>query len=320
MAVYTQLNHSALTEVCAMYQLGEIVDYRGIEDGIENTTYFIDFQKNGTITSTVLTVFEYMSAEALPFFIQLTTKLAGNNLAVPCPICAPDGTAISHVGGKPALLYPRAKGGHVTEPSASQCAEIGRYLANMHNAHQDSPVINQLNIRGIDWQRETAASITAELPDDEQQLIGSYFDQLDQELNQYHALPSGVIHADLFHDNALFNEGRLSAVIDFYFAGSDAFLLDLAIVANDWCWQDEEVGYNQEKLSALVDAYVSVRSLTQEEIALWSLVVRIAMMRFWLSRRVDEIQNTGRRLKSAFQLRRRLEFLITNPAELPTIR
>lgn len=316
MAVYTQLKLSEINTLCRPFELGPVVDVRGIEDGIENSTYFVDFDHDGTVTHTVLTVFEYMSASELPPFIELMAKLSRAQLQTPAPFQTASKEYLIDVNGKPGLLFPRAAGGHVSTPCADQCAEVGEFLAKMHLNHNVEPRICIENSRGLNWQRDTAAQIINALPNDEVELVNRQFNDVIQQQDKLAELPSGIIHADLFHDNALFHEGRLSAVIDYYFACTDWFLLDLAIVANDWCWGDDASAYDRVKLSALIAGYQANRKLTSVEVELWPVVARIAMTRFWLSRRKDEIEANGRRLKSAYPLKIRLEYLLNNPADL----
>jgi len=316
MAVYTQLSLHDINLLCQPFGLGEVTDIRGIEDGIENSTYFVDFAFGSSLTFGVLTVFEYTTADELPPFIHLMGKLAKAGLATPSPYQTTSGEYLLNIEGKPGLLFPRAKGGHVSVPTAAQCAEIGEFLARMHITHRDAPVLHIANRRGIDWQRCTAKDIHEQLPHEEQVLIARHFAAVDQYQHELFDLPRGMIHADLFHDNALFHEGRLSAVIDYYFACDDWFMLDVAIVANDWCWREEEQGYDSTKLGALIAGYLKHREISALERKLWPVITQVAMMRFWLSRRKDEIEANGRRLKSAYPLRMRLEYLLNNPADL----
>ncbi|MEQ3696391.1 MAG: homoserine kinase [Pseudomonadales bacterium] len=316
MAVYTQLTTAQLQLLCEPFNLGEVVSFRGIEDGIENTTYFVDFSRNGEIEETVLTIFEYLSADDLPFFIELTTKLAERGLAVPCPYRTTEDNAVVHFEAKAALLFPRAEGGHVTQPTADQCGQAGEFLAAMHLSHVRPPSLHHVNTRGLGWMQRTAETIYQGLETAEQELVDQQFADHLQHLDSISSLPSGIVHADLFHDNALFHDGQLSAVIDFYFSATDVFLLDLALVANDWCWDEQRNDYDAQKLQQLISRYNAIRPITSQEQSLWWLVSRVAMMRFWLSRREDELQQTGRRLKSAYQLRRRLAQLIAHPSDI----
>ena len=316
MAVYTQLKLSEINTLCKPFELGVVTDVRGIEDGIENSTYFVDFDQDGVVTHTVLTVFEYMNASELPPFIELMAKLSRAQLQTPAPFQTASQEYRIDVNGKPGLLFPRAEGGHVSTPCADQCAEVGEFLAKMHRTQDRDPQIDIENSRGLNWQKDTAAQIINALPNDEVELVNRQFNDVINQQDNLAELPRGIIHADLFHDNALFHEGHLSAVIDYYFACTDWFLLDLAIVANDWCWGADSEGYDAAKLAALISGYQVHRPLTATEIELWPVVARIAMTRFWLSRRKDEIEANGRRLKSAYPLKIRLEYLLNNPADL----
>lgn len=312
MAVYTQLTKQQINTLLAPLELGQVIKVNGIEDGIENSTYFVDLISDHQQTAAVLTVFEYMKAEELPFFIELTTTLNKEGLAVPSPFHSPAGQAILTAAGKPALLFPRAPGGHITQLQPEQCFEIGQFLAQMHYTTSRSGALQRESTRGADWITATATRLQPKLPLEEAALVDDYLSLMAENESELNALPSAIIHADLFHDNALFNDGHLSAVIDFYFSANGLCLYDLAIIANDWCWSSDSMGYDHNKFSALFEGYQSIRQLTDAERHFWPLISQLAIFRFWLSRREDELFCSDRRLKSAYQLRSRLEWLQNN--------
>lgn len=276
MAVYTTLSESQVNEMLLHYGLPALHHMEGAGDGIENTTYFL------TVTDKrrfVLTLFEMLDAQHLPPYIQLTRHYAGHGLPVPCPLPDINGNALQHMAHKPALLFPRAAGRHAMKPSIQRCAALGNILAHLHLASADFP-LQIPNPCGLPWAEETAARLISHLDHDNRKL-------LDEQLAlgraiQLHSLPRGIIHGDLFKDNALFDGSQISAIIDFYNAGTDCFLLDLAIAVNDWCFDEKNL--HDERQSALMKAYQSVRPLSPEEIAAWPDCLQWAACRFWLSR------------------------------------
>jgi len=310
MAVYTALEKHELTDLCANYDLGKLESFQGVDAGIENTTYFLSL----TSGEYVLTIFEYLEASALPFFIELTTKLNNADLPVPCPIPNNENQCISFVRKKPALIFPKAPGAHTQTPQASECFQIGHFCGQMHSLAPRDPQLTLGNSRGMDWMKSTFASIKPYINHRETQLFTDIIEQYSAKLHAISELPSGVVHCDLFHDNALFHEGQLSAVIDFYFSCSENFMIDLAIVANDWCWSETDHQMNPLLLEALIKGYRSARAMSKDEQAFFPVACKIAIMRFWLSRREDEIRLSGRKLKPAKELQQKLEHLIEFPS------
>jgi len=315
MAVYTALEQNELMELCRSYDLGELESFQGVDAGIENTTYFLSL----TSGEYVLTIFEYLEASSLPFFIELTTKLNKAKLPVPCPIANKQHQCISFLREKPALIFPKAPGAHTPAPLADECFQIGAFCGQMHKLAASEPKLSLTNSRGIDWMNTTFANIRPHLNDEEQALFAGIIQQYSSQLEHINRMPSGVVHCDLFHDNALFHNGKLSAVIDFYFSCSENFMLDLAIIANDWCWSKEAKEVDENLLSSLIKGYLSAREISQEEQAFFPEACKIAIMRFWLSRREDEVRLSGRKLKPALELQEKLEYFIQRPAVIEDI-
>ena len=291
MAVYTALERDALVEWLVPRDVGTLIDFRGIESGIENTNFFVTTRAAGRDRHFVLTLFERLDAQHLPYYLSLMEHLASRGLPCPAPMPDRDGTLFSMLAGKPAALVTRLEGRSVAHPDPAHCAAIGTMLARLHAAGCDFAA-TQTNPRGIDWWIQTSRHVRAHLDDERRAL-------LDDEcaLQSTHwapvtqGLPRGAIHADLFRDNALFVDGAstatLGGVIDFYFAGDDVWLLDIAICINDWCVDLASGDLHLPRMRALIDAYEAVRPLTDDEHRALPQVLRAAALRFWLSRLDD---------------------------------
>lgn len=279
MSVFTKVSHLELTEFLRLYPVSGLVSYSGIGEGVENTNYFVDT----TDGRWVLTLFERLNYDDLPFFLGLMDHLAAHGLPTAAPLRARDGRHLLSLNGKPAALVRRLTGQSVLFPNREQCAQVGQALGDLHVAGQ-SYAVRCENSRGPAWRRDTARALIPKADASARKLIEDELaaqSQLD-----LGALPQGVIHADLFKDNVLFVENRLSGVIDFYYACNDALLYDLAITVNDWCF-DAEGQLNATRYEALVGAYRSRREFTAAEHANWTLTLRAAAFRFYLSRLYD---------------------------------
>ena len=296
MAVYTALEQNTLTAWLASHAVGTLVECRGIHSGIENSNYFVTTASDGVTHRYVLTLFERLRADELPFYLSLMQHLAERGVPCPAPMADASGALFSLLACKPAALVTRLEGHSIPAPSAAHCAVIGDALAHMHLAGKNFPQA-QRNPRGIAWWQQTAQHVRPFLDDAQKAL-------LDDEIGLQTAtwdvstrtLPRGPIHADLFRDNALFIEDdaaddstppRLGGIIDFYFAGCDAWLLDLAICANDWCVGLASGAFDRARLDALLHAYHRARPLSHDEHGAFALALRAAALRFWLSRLDD---------------------------------
>ena len=279
MSVFTKVSHAELLAFLRQYPLGELLDYQGIGEGVENTNYYVD-----TVDGRyVLTLFERLNHADLPFFLDLMEHLAQRGVPCPRPLHTRTGPALTQLNGRPAALVQRLTGQSVLFPSASQCAAVGALLANMHLAAADFPGRVQ-NPRGAAWRRETAEKL---LPAVDAQTAALIRDELEAQAGlDLSQLRQGVIHADLFRDNVLFVEERLSGVIDFYYSCTDALLYDLAVTVNDWCF-DVRGALNTELARWLITRYAAVRQVAKTEQQAWPLVLRAAAFRFWLSRLHD---------------------------------
>jgi homoserine kinase type II len=291
MAVYTVLEVSDCEQLLAQYDLGHYLRHVGIGAGIENTNYFLDTEGPGH-GRFVLTVFERLTAAQLPYYLELAAHLAQAGLPVPAPQRitrgAQAGQLITTLKGKPAALVARVAGEDVIWPTADHCAQMGSVLARMHLAGK-SFKRTQPNLRGLSWMLAQVEPLAQHVPAPLHALLR---DELAQQSTfdaqaARHALPAGAVHADLFRDNALFEAGRLSGVIDFYFAGDDAWLYDFCVTLNDWCI-DHATGMLDAALAcAFTLAYEAVRPLNTAEQAALPMMARRAALRFWASRLAD---------------------------------
>ena len=287
MSVFTSVSRDALVAFLATHEAGSLVDYRGIAAGVENTNYFVDT----TDGCYVLTLFERLAPDALPFYLGLMAHLARAGVACPAPRPDRAGHLSAMLCGKPAAFVSRLPGQPVDTPTAAHCACIGDWLAHMHAVGASFPVRLD-NPCGAAWRAATAARLAHHLPARPQQLLAAEI-RFQQTATEHLAdLPRGIVHADLFRDNALFadapagSEPRLGGVIDFYFAGEDCLLFDLAVTANDWCASADGT-LDPARTQALLAAYAARRPLTDGERVAWPIMLRAAALRFWVSRLAD---------------------------------
>ena len=279
MSVYTPVAPAELSAWLRNYSVGALVSAEPIQSGIENTNYFV----TTTQGRYVLTLFERLPAEELPFYLDLMAHLARHGIPCPSPLADLSNQFLQHLNGKPAALVTRLSGRSVEAPDATQCAEVGSLLARMHLAARSYPAYLE-NPRGPKWWRFAAREVRGFLSKEHQALLENELEF--QAEHRFPDLPRGPVHADLFRDNALFEGARVSGVIDFYFAGVDCLLFDVAVCANDWCLSPSLM-LDDGRIGALLAAYESVRPLTAGEKAAWRPMLRAAALRFWLSRLYD---------------------------------
>jgi homoserine kinase type II len=284
MAVFTEVPVETAAALMRRLGLGELQSLKGISSGIENTNYFADTDAGRY----VLTVFERLSAEQLPFYLQLMRHLAARGIPVPDPQADEAGHLLHTVCGKPAAVVNRLSGGHQLAPDVLHCEQVGAMLARMHLAGQDYP-LQQPNLRGLAWWSETVPVVVPHLDAAQRALIESelaYQKHL-AGTAAHAALPRGPVHADLFRDNVMFDGHRLTGFFDFYFAGVDSFLFDLAVCLNDWCVDLDSGRLDEVRASAFVAAYEGERPLSTDERRLMPALLRAAALRFWISRLWD---------------------------------
>jgi homoserine kinase type II len=322
-AVYTEVRPAQLEQLLADFDLGTCVDFKGIEGGIENTNYFLTLDKDGRQTRYVLTLFEEFSYDEMPFFVELGRWLAERGVPVPYAIEDRNGIGLKQLCGRPAFLQPCFSGHHVDQQALTpaHCASIGRALAQLHLAGKEFYLTRQAH-RGVFWWRRESESIAPRLSAEDAELLTTEVRLFDELRQQEEQLPSGIIHGDLFHDNALFVGSDVDAILDIYNAATAYWLFDLAIVANDWCvFADGRIDTARER--ALIDAYAAVRPFTDAEHAAWPQLCRTAAMRFWLSRLIPWLgisqasrQSSDMKLKDPDELKRILLARIAHPGAL----
>jgi len=280
MAVFTSVSEAELTAWLGDYSLGQLLELHGIASGIENTNYFVT-TSNGRF---VLTLFEIISAEELPFYLNLMAHLARHGIPCPNPVANRSNQFLGMLNSKPACIVSRLNGKSTTAPSSEQCAAIGAMLGQLHIAGQSFSQ-NMPNPRGAAWRAATSPRVRPFLDSQQAELLEH--EVALQSKQEYASLPQGVIHADLFRDNVLLEENHVSGLIDFYFACSDALLYDVAITVNDWCTHADGA-LDASKTQSLLRAYNAVRPLNENEHNSWPFLLRVAALRFWMSRLFDK--------------------------------
>jgi homoserine kinase type II len=271
LSVYTPVGRAELAAWLEPLGCGELLEHAGIAAGIQNSNYFVTTDRGRY----VLTVFETIAPASLDFYLALQSHLAQRGIPAPQPLADPAGRRWRPLAGKPAALLTCLPGASLETAAPAHCRAVGELLARLHLAAADLPAAPP-NPCGAAWRQATGSALLPRLPADDRVLLA---DELGfQAAQDFAALPGGVIHADLFRDNVLWDAGgRLSGVLDFYFAGVDAWLFDLAVAAGDWC--ADEAG-----LAALVDGYAAIRPPEAAERQAWPALRRAAALRFWLSR------------------------------------
>lgn len=288
MAVFTQVNDDDARSLLRDYDLGDFHALKGIAAGIENSNFFLTTSRG----EYVLTVFEVLKSEQLPFYIELMNHLADKSVPVPKPMTRHDGKRLSNLHGKPAAIVTRLPGRYEPQPTAAHCAIAGQTLARAHLAAQDFP-INQPNLRGLSWWEETAPTVKPFLTPHLAELLLSSLEEQRKlaKTADYQALPHGPSHCDLFRDNVLFagtyEAPVMGGFIDFYFAGVDTWIFDVAVSVNDWCIEHSSGIFKTELVEAWLLAYSKVRPFTSTERRVWPTILRAAALRFWISRLYD---------------------------------
>ncbi len=283
MAVYTDVSDEQLEELVASYDIGDVLSFKGIAEGVENTNYFL----HTTQASFILTLYEKrVKAEELPFFLNLMQYLAGRGLNCPQPVVNRAGETLSNVAGRPATIVTFLEGLSIRRPQSVHCQALGAALAQLHKAGEGFAMQRPNNLSLSGWeplfrQAEARANEVSE----------GLRERIAAELTHLHAhwpagLPQGIIHADLFTDNVFFIGERVSGLIDFYFACTDALVYDLAICLNAWCFEPDG-SFNLTKGQAMIAGYQAVRLLDAAEIAALPVLCRGAALRFLLTRLVD---------------------------------
>lgn len=281
MSVYTSVSSAALAKWLGYYGLSGPVQLEPILEGITNTNYFVLLPDQ----KCVLTLFEAISLDEAPAYLKLMHHLASNGLPCPLPLRDCQGNFVSMLAGKPACLVAYLSGRVADHPTIAQCEAVGQMLATMHLAGQTFP-LRLMNSRGLKWRHQTAHHLYPKLLIDEATLLQ------DEMRFQHHYyplnLPKGIIHADLFKDNVLMDQDQVAGFIDFYYACYDDWLYDIAITLNSWALLPNG-DMDDDRAYALLTSYQMVRPLLKEEITAWPVMLRVAALRFWLSRLQDAL-------------------------------
>jgi homoserine kinase type II len=283
MAVYTEVSDEELESFVAGYDIGEVVAFKGIAEGVENSNYLLQTDR----ATYILTLYEKRTKpEDLPFFLNLMEHLAGRGLACPTPLHGTDGRALRELCGRPAAVVTFLKGMSPRRIQAQQCGPLGAAMAAMHLAGADFPMTrpNDLSVAGWRPLFEAAKPRADEVKPGLAAFIEAELATLEKDWPT--DLPKGLIHADLFPDNVFFLSDRVSGLIDFYFACTDSLAYDLAICLNAWCFEPDGA-FNATKARAMLNAYRKVRPLEAAELAALPLLARGAAMRFLLTRLYD---------------------------------
>jgi len=283
MAVYTDVAAEDLTRFLAGYDIGELLSYKGIAEGVENSNFLLHSSRGHFI----LTLYERRVAERdLPFFLALMEHLASRGIVCPQPVKNKAGKMLGKLAGRPAAIINFLDGMWIRRPSAAHCAALGEALARLHLAGADFGMRrdNALSVAGWRQLYDSCGERADKVESNLQKVLAAELDVLER--NWPRGLPQGVIHADLFPDNVFFLGDRLSGLIDFYFACTDTLVYDVAICLNAWCFEPDH-SYNVTKGRALLASYAKTRPLSHDEWEKLPLLARGAALRFLLTRLVD---------------------------------
>lgn len=285
MSVYTSVSEKEFSEVLKNYTLGDFVSAQGIQAGVENTNYFLITTRG----KYVFTLFEKINHQQLTLYISLLQELSIAGIVCPQPQADINNKTINQLKNKPFTIVTRLNGKNLNSANAAHCKAVATELAKLHT----TPLTNTnfsddlfRNRRGKTWRENTAKTLINNLSSNDAELLSSEL-ELQQSFDDSE-LPRGIIHADLFKDNALFEKDKLSGVIDLYDACYDSYLYDISITINAWC-TDNNGELIESLVTAFLQGYQSLRVLTDAEKEAWPMMLRIAAMRFWLSRLEDSL-------------------------------
>jgi len=283
MAVYTEVDDADLVRFVAEYDIGDVLSCKGIAEGVENSNFLL----TASTGPYILTLYEKrVRPDDLPFFLNLMDHLAVRGVPSPRPVAARDGNRLRRLSGRPAAIVSFLAGMWVRKPLPEHCTQVGQALAELHQAGAGFEMVRKNDLSIGDW-RPLLARSAARADDVRPGLL----DELNREIESLEAawpsdLETGVIHADLFPDNVFFRDGRLSGIIDFYFACTDMFAYDLAVCLNAWCFEADR-SFNITKANRLLDGYRQVRDIPAKEMASLPVLARGSALRFLLTRLFD---------------------------------
>ncbi len=310
MAIYTKLNQDEINKILSNYNLGKLESFKGIEEGIENTNYFLSVNKRKFI----LTIYEKrVRSEDLPFFSDLMSSLNQAKFKCPAPIANIKNETITNFNGKKLMIVSFLEGKAKENLSPANCKSIGSEVAKMHGLTKNLKLSRKNDLSVKSWRKlfdsvkDNCAEIHVDLP----KLIKENLN--DVEKNWPKNLPKGIIHADLFHDNIFFIQNKFSGVIDFYFSCEDFFAFEIAICFNALCFdgQKSNLSFNVTKAKNFIDGYTSVRQLTEEELNNIKVLSQGAALRFLLTRVFDalnKVEGAIVKIKDPMEYLKRLEF------------
>ncbi len=284
MNAVTQLPAQTMEATLARYDIGELERYWPAANGIENSNYFVQTGHQGITRNFVLTIME-QAANAGAAYVPMMRALDSSGLPVAAPLSNIHGEQVERIAGKPAMLQHRLPGRHIYNPTMRQIGALGRFIARMHKTMQYAGIELPDYPRDVTWLQERAGMVQGFLPYTDQSLITDSVARVVSLLKRtdVQALPTGMIHGDLFRDNLLFNEQGLTGVLDFHHAANGFLLYDLAVAANDWC-NDAGGGLDPERTLHLLRAYHEERPLSVQELWFFSSFALYAALAFWLSR------------------------------------
>ena len=310
MAVYTQLNQSKIEEILSNYNLGKLDSFKGIEEGIENTNYFLSVNKKKFI----LTVYEKrVKSEDLPFFYNLMCSLNNVNFKCPAPIINKSNSTITNFDGKKLMIVSFLEGKAKSNLSPKNCKDVGIETAKMHELTKNIKIKRQNDLSVNSWRNlfETVKDQCSMLHKDLPKLIDENLTSVEK--NWPKNLPKGIIHADLFHDNIFFNKDKFTGIIDFYFSCEDFFALEIAICFNALCFDGikSNLSFNVTKAKNFIDGYSSIRKLSDSEKQSIKVLSQGAALRFLLTRVFDALNTVDGaivKVKDPIEYLKRLEF------------
>jgi homoserine kinase type II len=310
MAVYTKLDKKDIEEVLLNYSIGKLRSFKGIQDGIENTNYYLLVEEKKYI----LTIYEKrVNPKDLPFFSELMTGLDKKNYKCPVPIINNENKTISNCKGKKLMIVSFLEGKAKQVLAPNDCRQVGIEVAKMHEITKNFKLKRSNNLSVKSWRslfdsiKDQCTKIDKDLP----KLIETNLN--DVEKNWPKNLPSGIIHADLFNDNIFFQKEQFSGIIDFYFSCNDFYSFEIAICFNALCFdgQKDNLSFNVTKAKSFIDGYSSIRKLLDKEKESIKVLSQGAALRFLLTRVFDALNTVEGaivKVKDPIEYLKRLEF------------